>query len=206
MRDYPTTAPALCLRLEDGAARVRKGFLGRLEGRVPVLCSLAVFPLWEVRGWGLGMMVLVVLMMMVVMMVVVMIVVLMPVLVLVLVLVLGKGTNERRDACEKDISTTRGCALGEIAVIAVRGIVWCAVGATCGSIYGGLLPDACVPRRGPGTAKEFSMACFVCAAWFQSASCMCDGVGAQAGPHCALPAKAEAGLGATGCGNDAGEP
>lgn len=169
-----------------------------------MLCSLAVFPLWEVRGWGLGMMVLVVLMMMVVMMVVVMIVVLM--LVLVLVLVLGKGTNERKDACEKDISTTRGCAFGEIAVIAVRGVVWCAVGATCGSIYSGLLPDVCVPRRGPGRAKGFSMACFVCAAWFQSASCMCDGVGAQAGPHCALPARAEAGLGATDCGNDAGEP
>ena len=129
-----------------------------------MLCSLAVFPLWEVRGWGLGM-VLVVLMVVVVMMVVmvvVMIVVLM--LVLVLVLVLGKGTNKRKDACEKDISTTRGCAFGEIAVIAVRGVVWCAVGATCGSIYSGLLPDACVPRRGPGTAKEFSMACFVCAA------------------------------------------
>lgn len=68
----------------------------------------------------MGMMVLVVMMMMMaVMMVVVMIVVLM----LVLVLVLGKGANERKDACEKDISTTRGCAFGEIAVAAVRGIV-----------------------------------------------------------------------------------
>lgn len=134
-----------------------------------MLCSLAVFPLWEVGGWGLGMTVLVMVVTMVVMIVV---------LVLVLVLVLKiarKGANERKDACKMDISTTRGCAFGEIAVVAVRGIVWCAVGATCGSIYGGLLPDDCVPRRGPGTAKGFSMACFVCAAWFRSASCMSDG-------------------------------
>jgi len=106
-----------------------------------------VFPLWEVGGWGLGMMVLmVVLMMVVVMMVMVMIVVLVLVLVLGL---LGKRANERKNACEKDISTTWGCAFGEIAVVAVRGIFWCAVGATCGLIYGGLLPDACVPRCGP---------------------------------------------------------
>ena len=87
-----------------------------------------MFPLWDVGDWGLGIMVLVVVLMILVMMVVVMTVVLVLVLVLMLVLMLvlgllGKGANERKDACEKDISTTRGCAFGETAVVAVRGVV-----------------------------------------------------------------------------------
>ena len=36
---------------------------------------------------------------------------------------LGDGANERKDACEKDILTTLGRAFGEIAVVAVHGIV-----------------------------------------------------------------------------------
>lgn len=82
-----------------------------------VLCFL-----WEIGDWGLGMMALVVVLMIVVMMMVVMIVVLVLVLMLVLGL-LGKGANERKDACEKDTSTTWGCAFGEIAVVAARGVV-----------------------------------------------------------------------------------
>ena len=78
--------------------------------------------MWEIGDWGLGMTAFVVVLMIVVMMMVVMIVVLVLVLMLVLGL-LGKGANERKDACEKGISTTRGCAFGEIAIVAARGVV-----------------------------------------------------------------------------------
>ena len=80
--------------------------------------------LWEIGDWGFDMTALVVVLMIVVMMVVVMIVVLVLVLMLMLVLgLLGKGANERKDVCEKGISTTWGCAFGEIAVVAARGVV-----------------------------------------------------------------------------------
>lgn len=141
--------------------------------------------------------------MIVVMMVVAMIVVLVLVLMLVLGL-LGKGANERKDACEKGISTTRGCVFGEIAVVAARGVVlvrgWGYLRFNLRWAASRRLRFSTRARDGEGVQQGVLRLC-----------CMV--------PACELYVRwsgrsgivrfrrgLEAGLGATGCGNDAGEP